>query len=330
MAIAALTVALVSCRRHEDRHGAPGRDSPRHPLRPPHPLRHRSRPGTVNVKLGEMFVRPNVTQGAAGKITFHVQNTGKLVHEMIVGKPPIKGPLATGKMSEATSVGEVAELKPGTAGSVKLSLKPGNYILYCNVAGPFRGRAARRLHGDEELGAGARSRFIRSSARRTWCCMAVAPRTSVLCAPTTARGSSAFSARSRTRPSRSDSSAGASTSTRWRNCAPRSTTATATASLPSTGDDGRIVAHAMYAGGGHDSVEVAFAIAEELAGQGLGTLLLAHLAEAAAACGYTQFHAEVLAENSRMLEVFRDSGFPVTFSAGRWRGVRAQPGFAVA
>jgi uncharacterized cupredoxin-like copper-binding protein len=94
-------------------------------------------PGVVNVKLGEMFVRPDVTQGAAGKVTFHVQNSGKLVHEMIVGKAPIKGPLATGKMSEATSVGEVAELKPGTAGSVKLSLKPGTYILYCNVPGHF-------------------------------------------------------------------------------------------------------------------------------------------------------------------------------------------------
>ncbi|MEA2497054.1 MAG: hypothetical protein QOJ29_4965, partial [Thermoleophilaceae bacterium] len=94
-------------------------------------------PGSVSVKLGEMFVRPDVTQGAAGKVTFHVQNTGKLVHEMIVGKPPIKGPLASGKMSEATSVGEVAELKPGAAGSVKLSLKPGTYVLYCNIAGHF-------------------------------------------------------------------------------------------------------------------------------------------------------------------------------------------------
>ncbi|MEA2496433.1 MAG: hypothetical protein QOJ29_4344 [Thermoleophilaceae bacterium] len=94
-------------------------------------------PGSVSVKLGEMFVRPDVTQGAAGKVTFHVQNTGKLIHEMIVGRPPIKGPLATGKMSEATSVGEVAVLKPGTAGSVKLSLKPGTYILYCNIPGHF-------------------------------------------------------------------------------------------------------------------------------------------------------------------------------------------------
>lgn len=93
--------------------------------------------GPVNVKLGEMFVRPSVTSATAGKVTLHVQNTGKLVHEMIVGKAPIKGPLASGKMSEATSVGEVAELKPGTAGSVTLSLKPGKYVFYCNVPGHF-------------------------------------------------------------------------------------------------------------------------------------------------------------------------------------------------
>jgi uncharacterized cupredoxin-like copper-binding protein len=93
--------------------------------------------GAVSVKLGEMFVRPDVTQGAAGKVTFHVQNTGTLVHEMIVGRVPIKGPLADGRMSEKTSVGEVAELKPGAAGSVKLSLKPGRYVLFCNVPGHF-------------------------------------------------------------------------------------------------------------------------------------------------------------------------------------------------
>jgi uncharacterized cupredoxin-like copper-binding protein len=93
--------------------------------------------GVVSVKLGEMFVRPDVTRAVAGKVTFHVRNTGKLVHEMIVGRVPIKGPLASGKMSEATSAGEVAELKPGTANSVKLSLKPGKYILFCNVPGHF-------------------------------------------------------------------------------------------------------------------------------------------------------------------------------------------------
>jgi uncharacterized cupredoxin-like copper-binding protein len=136
VAIAALTVALVTAGNEKtvtvlQATPAPAATAPSGATSSP------ATTGVVSVKLGEMFVRPDVTQGAAGKVTFHVKNTGKLVHEMIVGKAPIKGPLATGKMSEATSVGEVAELKPGTAGSVKLSLKPGTYILYCNVPGHF-------------------------------------------------------------------------------------------------------------------------------------------------------------------------------------------------
>lgn len=93
--------------------------------------------GPVSVKLGDMFVRPNAVQATAGKVTFNVQNTGKLVHEMIVGRPPITGPLASGKMSEATSVGEVSELDPGKSGHVTLTLKPGNYVLYCNISGHY-------------------------------------------------------------------------------------------------------------------------------------------------------------------------------------------------
>jgi len=93
--------------------------------------------GTVSVGLGEMFVRPNVSQAAAGKVTFNVHNTGKLVHEMIVAKAPVILPAGAAKASEKNSVGEVAELQPGTAGSVKLMLRPGNYILFCNVPGHY-------------------------------------------------------------------------------------------------------------------------------------------------------------------------------------------------
>ena len=44
---------------------------------------------------------------------------------------------------------------------------------------------------------------------------------------------------------------------------------------------------------------------------GLGTLLLAHLAEVAQDNGISVFTAEVMPENHRMIEVFRESGFPV-------------------
>ena len=60
-----------------------------------------------------------------------------------------------------------------------------------------------------------------------------------------------------------------------------------------------------------DHAEVAFEIADAYQGNGLGTILLAHLAEAAQERGVSAFEAEVLPHNHRMAEVFRESGFAV-------------------
>jgi acetyl coenzyme A synthetase (ADP forming)-like protein len=76
-----------------------------------------------------------------------------------------------------------------------------------------------------------------------------------------------------------------------------------------------ITAHALYERIDDERAEVAFAISDRLQGKGLGTILLAHLAEVAEAHGVTSLHATVLAANHRMIEVFRESGFPVALSA---------------
>ncbi|MGB2875391.1 MAG: GNAT family N-acetyltransferase [Gaiellaceae bacterium] len=60
------------------------------------------------------------------------------------------------------------------------------------------------------------------------------------------------------------------------------------------------------------TAEVAFAVADELQGRGIGTRLLEQLALRAAAVGIEHFVAEVLPENARMLGVFRDAGFETT------------------
>jgi len=58
--------------------------------------------------------------------------------------------------------------------------------------------------------------------------------------------------------------------------------------------------------------EVAFVVADYLQGRGVGTRLLERLAGHAARAGIEEFVAQVLPQNSAMLNVFRDAGFEST------------------
>lgn len=60
-----------------------------------------------------------------------------------------------------------------------------------------------------------------------------------------------------------------------------------------------------------DRAEVAFAVADALQGQGIGTSLLDRLARVAREIGIETFVADVLPYNRKMIEVFVDSGFGV-------------------
>ncbi len=77
------------------------------------------------------------------------------------------------------------------------------------------------------------------------------------------------------------------------------------------GSAGQIVGHAMYATIEPKKAELALAVADAYQGRGLGTILLGQLAEAAAAAGIDVLEAVVRPENHRMLEVLRQSGFPI-------------------
>ena len=78
-----------------------------------------------------------------------------------------------------------------------------------------------------------------------------------------------------------------------------------------TGDPSVIVAHAAYVRMDRERVEVAFLVADAWQGRGISTILLAHLAEVAEQHGFSTLFAHVLPNNHRMIDVFRESGFPV-------------------
>jgi acetyl coenzyme A synthetase (ADP forming)-like protein len=74
--------------------------------------------------------------------------------------------------------------------------------------------------------------------------------------------------------------------------------------------EGALVAVARFdRAPGSDEAEVAFVVRDDQQGRGLGTVLLEHLASAAMARGVSRFVADTLAENHRMLNVFRQAGF---------------------
>lgn len=79
-----------------------------------------------------------------------------------------------------------------------------------------------------------------------------------------------------------------------------------------------VVAHAVYVRMNATQAEVAFLVTDAWQGHGIATILLAHLAEVARQHGISTFVADVLPHNHRMVEVFRQSGFPVE--------LRSQPG----
>ena len=77
--------------------------------------------------------------------------------------------------------------------------------------------------------------------------------------------------------------------------------------VATVGDEETIVALADYVRAGA-AAHIAFAVEEDFQGRGIAGRLLQELAKIARRNGIVQFEADVLAENSRMLNVFRGSG----------------------
>ncbi len=72
---------------------------------------------------------------------------------------------------------------------------------------------------------------------------------------------------------------------------------------------GQIIAVGRYDAISDVEAEVAFLVEDAHQGRGIGQLLLEHLAQAGRERELTQFHAEVLPANTRMLQVFREMGY---------------------
>ena len=109
---------------------------------------HMAMMGKMDMKMAGtamMGVKVDKASIKAGTVTFVVKNVSKtIIHEMILS------PLADGVVElpylkdenrvdeeKAEHLGEVSELDPGKSGSLTVDLKPGKYIIYCNIPAHF-------------------------------------------------------------------------------------------------------------------------------------------------------------------------------------------------
>lgn len=99
----------------------------------------------ADMMMAMMGIDIDQTSVPAGKVTFEVTNISKeMLHEMLVAPIASADVILPYNVDEdrveeelSGDLGEVSELAPGESGALTLDLKPGLYVLYCNVAGHF-------------------------------------------------------------------------------------------------------------------------------------------------------------------------------------------------
>ncbi len=90
----------------------------------------------VSAELGDYTVEPSMTSVPAGNVTFNATNAGQVPHELMIERMPIKMD-APNQPNEDAAQGMIDDMGPGESGSMTLNLKPGTYMLFCNVPGHY-------------------------------------------------------------------------------------------------------------------------------------------------------------------------------------------------
>lgn len=106
-----------------------------------------------NMMVGMMAIRIDQESIKAGPVKFDVTNWSRfLPHEMLivaVDNPATSLPYdyneATVNEDQLKILGDTSELRPTQSGSVEVTLKPGSYLLICNVPGHYAAGMATTL-----------------------------------------------------------------------------------------------------------------------------------------------------------------------------------------
>jgi uncharacterized cupredoxin-like copper-binding protein len=136
-ALACLFPLIAAC-------GSGSGDPPRQPLR--HATRVRANVahpahGKLLVRAREFSFTPTAVVAKAGKLKLTLHNSGRMTHELVLLRTNrAAGSLRVrhGRVNEASSVGEISETKAGKRASHTFKLKPGHYVMVCNVRGHYQ------------------------------------------------------------------------------------------------------------------------------------------------------------------------------------------------
>ena len=102
----------------------------------------------VKVSLQEFTLTPHPNEVKAGAVKFEVDNTGSVIHEMVVFRASspatltkvtapnpdrVIGDVDEEAVPSSEKLGETGDVKPGQVVVKTFKLSPGTYVLFCNI-----------------------------------------------------------------------------------------------------------------------------------------------------------------------------------------------------
>ncbi len=99
----------------------------------------------LQITMNEFSFTPKDPTAKAGKVTIVAPNAGKLEHELVLfktDKSPTELPKAAGGSVNEDAlnkdlIGELPDVPPGGTKTDSFDLKPGSYVMICNIPGHF-------------------------------------------------------------------------------------------------------------------------------------------------------------------------------------------------
>ena len=96
----------------------------------------------LTIRMTEFAFDPKDAIAKAGKVTITAPNDGRVVHELVLLKTdedPATLPKKGDEVDESTSVGEIADVEPGSTKEATFKLAPGKYAMVCALPGHYEG-----------------------------------------------------------------------------------------------------------------------------------------------------------------------------------------------